>query len=55
MEVTREPLGPPAGHSVIHKMRPFYRPPPTLAFVAAVSISGSENGKWRLRVVTQNG
>lgn len=25
--------GPPAGHSVIHKMRPFYRPPSTLAFL----------------------
>lgn len=26
-------IGPPAGHSVIHKMRPFYRPPSTLAFM----------------------
>lgn len=41
---------PPSGHSVIHKMRPFYRPPSTLAFVAVVSISGSENGKWRLKI-----
>lgn len=26
--------GPPAGHSVIHKMRLFYRPPSTLAFLS---------------------
>ncbi len=25
--------GPPAGHSVIQKMRPFYRPPSALAFL----------------------
>lgn len=59
MGVTRT-TGPPAGHSVIHKMRPFYRPPSTLAFLLLLFPSVEEkteiksgHAKWMMCVGNQ--